>query len=109
MCYNSGGKMSISIETLLEPIAHRHGRLCVAGTGTTVHRIAVWYKTGWSAEEISRRFAHLPIANVYAAPAHYHANQAELEAEIIADQAEERQIEAEWLAARQEAEEKITA
>lgn len=97
--------MSIAIETLLEPKAHRKGRLCVAGTGTTVHRIAVWYKMGWSAEEISRRYEHLPIANVYAALAFYHANQAEIEAEIEADQAEESQIEAEWLAMRQEQEE----
>lgn len=101
--------MKIAIETLLEPKAHRHGRLCVAGTATTVHRIAVWYKMGWSAEEISRRYAHLPIANVYAALAYYHANQDEIEVEIAADQTEESRIEAEWLAARREAEEKIAA
>ena len=97
--------MIVSIENLLEPKAHRKGRLCVAGTGTTVHRIAVWYKTGWSAEEISRRYAHLPIAGVYAAIAFYHANQAEIEAEIAADQTEESRIESEWLAMRREQEE----
>lgn len=97
--------MSISIKNLLEPKAHRKGRLCVAGTGTTVHRIAVWYKTGWSAEEISRRYAHLPIAGVYAALAFYHANQTEIEAEIATDQVEESRIESEWLAARLEQEE----
>ena len=97
--------MTVSIENLLEPKAHRKGRLCVAGTGTTVHRIAVWYKTGWSAEEISRRYAHLPIAGVYAAIAFYHANQAEIEAEIAADQTEESRIESEWLAMRREQEE----
>lgn len=100
--------MVVAIETLLEPRAHRKGRMCVAGTGTTVHRVAVWYKMGMSAEEIAREFPHLPIANVYAALAYYHANQAEMEAEIAADQAEEEQIEAEWLAARRE-QEKITA
>ena len=97
--------MIVSIENLLEPKAHRKGRLCVAGTGTTVHRIAVWYKTGWSAEEISRRYAHLPIAGVYAAIAFYHANQAEIEAEIAADQAEESRLESDWLAMRREQEE----
>ena len=90
---------------MLEPKAHRKGRLCVAGTGTTVHRIAVWYKTGWSAEEISRRYAHLPIAGVYAAIAFYHANQTEIEAEIAADQTEESRIESDWLAIRREQEE----
>jgi len=100
--------MSISIETLLEPQAHRKGRLCVAGTGTTVHRIAVWYKMGMSAEDIAREFIHLPIANVYAALAYYHANQAEMEVEIAAEQAEEKRIETEWLAVRRE-QEKIAA
>ena len=97
--------MNISIKNLLEPKAHRKGRLCIAGTGTTVHRVAVWYKTGWSAEEISRRYAHLPIAGVYAALAYYHANKAIIEAEIAADQAEESRVESEWLAMRREQEE----
>lgn len=97
--------MITAINSLLEPKAHRKGRLCIAGTGTTVHRIAVWYKTGWSAEEISRRYAHLPIAGVYAALAYYHANQSEIEAEIAADQTEESRVESEWLAARREQEE----
>lgn len=97
--------MSIQIKHLLKPKASRKGRLCVAGTGTTVHRIAVWYKTGWSAEEISRRYAHLSIAGVYAALTYYHANQAEMEIEIAADQAEQLRIEAEWLATRREKEE----
>jgi len=97
--------MNISIKNLLEPKAHRKGRLCIAGTGTTVHRVAVWYKTGWSAEEISRRYAHLPIAGVYAALAYYHANKAAIEAEIAADQAEESRVESEWLAMRREQEE----
>ena len=97
--------MNISIKNLLEPKAHRKGRLCIAGTGTTVHRVAVWYKTGWSAEEISRRYAHLPIAGVYAALAYYHANKASIEAEIAADQAEESRVESKWLAIRREQEE----
>lgn len=97
--------MSKTIETLLEPRVERQGRLCVSGTLTTVHRIAVWYKMGWSAEEISRRYEHLPIANVYAALAYYHANQPEIEAEIAAAQAEESRIEAEWLAQRRKREE----
>ena len=96
---------SISVQNLLEPIEHRNGRLCIAGTGTTVHCIAVWYKMGWSAEEISRRYAHLPIANVYAALAYYHANRSEIEADIAADQAEEIEIESEWSELRHEQDE----
>jgi len=36
----------------------RHGRPCIAGTGITVHRIALWYKLGHSPEEIARRYGH---------------------------------------------------
>ncbi len=80
----------------------RHGRPCVAGTTTTVHRIAVWYKMGESPEEIARDYPHLPIAGIYAALAYYHANQAQLEAEIAADRAEEERLEAEWYAQRRQ-------
>lgn len=92
--------MSVQIESLLIPRKERKGRLCVVGTLTTVHRIAVWYKMGLSPEDISRKWPHLPVAAVYAALAYYHANQAEMEAEIAADQAEEERIEAEYLKMR---------
>jgi uncharacterized protein (DUF433 family) len=74
----------------------RQGRPCVAGTRTTVHRIAAWYKLGESPEEIAREFPQLSLAGVYAALAYYHANQAEVEAELAADAAEEERIETEW-------------
>lgn len=93
--------MSVEIESLLTRSADvRRGRPCVAGSRTTVHRIAVWYKMGLSPEETAREFPHLPIAGVYAALAYYHANQAEVEAEIDAEQAEEERVEAEWLRER---------
>jgi uncharacterized protein (DUF433 family) len=93
--------MSVEIGSLLTRSPEiRHGRPCVAGTRTTVHRVAVWYKMGLSPEEIAREYPHLTIAGVYAALAYYHANQAEIEAEITADQEEEERIEAEWLKTR---------
>jgi hypothetical protein len=55
---------------------------------------------GQSPEEIAREFPHLSLAGVYAALAYYHANQAEIEAELEADAAEEEQIESEWLQMR---------
>lgn len=89
--------MSVEIESLLTRSPEiRDGRPCVAGTRTTVHRIAVWYKMGLSPEEIAQQYKHLPLAGVYAALAYYHANQAQMEAEIAADQAEEERIEAEY-------------
>lgn len=93
--------MRIEIGLLLtQSVDVRGGRPCVAGTRTTVHRIASWYKLGQSPEEISRELPQLSLAGIYAALAYYHANQAEIEAELAADAAEEERIEAEWLQMR---------
>jgi uncharacterized protein (DUF433 family) len=73
--------------------AIRHGRPCIAGTGITVHRIAIWYKLGHSPEEIARRYGHLTEAQVHAALAYYHANRDEVEAGIAADEAEAAHLE----------------
>ncbi len=75
----------------------RHGRPCIAGTGITVHRIAIWYKSGHSPEEIARRYGHITEAQVHAALAYYHANRNEVEAEIATDAAEADRIEREYL------------
>jgi uncharacterized protein (DUF433 family) len=89
--------MSTEIGTLLSRSPEVwQGRPCVTGTRTTVHRIAAWYKLGESPEEIAREFPQLSLASVYAALAYYHANQAEVEAELAADAAEEESIETEW-------------
>jgi uncharacterized protein (DUF433 family) len=65
----------------------RGGRPCVAGTGVTVQRIAVWYKLGLAPEEIGDRIGHLTLAQVHAALAHYHANRDEIEEELARDEA----------------------
>jgi len=71
----------------------RHGRPCIAGTGITVHRIALWYKLGHGPEEIARRYGHITEAQIYAALAYYHANRDEVEAELAHDELEATQIE----------------
>ncbi|MEK6301292.1 MAG: DUF433 domain-containing protein [Acidobacteriota bacterium] len=71
----------------------RHGRPCIAGTGLTVHRIAIWYKSGHSPEEIARRYGHITEAQVHAALAYYHANRGQIEAEIADDEAEADRLE----------------
>lgn len=73
----------------------RHGRPRIAGTGITVHRIAIWYNLGNSAEEIAYQYPHLDLAQVYAALSYYHANRVEIDAEIAADQTEADLIEQE--------------
>ncbi len=61
------------------------GRIRVEGTRITVHRIATLYKQGLSAEEVIQTHPHLSLSQVYAALAYYHANRAEIEAELAAD------------------------
>jgi len=73
----------------------RGGRPRIAGTGITVQRIAGWYKLGLSPEEIAERIGHLSLAQVHVALAYYHANRAEIEADMTAEEAEADRVERE--------------
>ncbi|MBD2603339.1 DUF433 domain-containing protein [Scytonema hofmannii FACHB-248] len=66
----------------------------IAGTGVTVRRIAIWYKQGYSAEEIADQIGHLTLAQVYAALTYYHTNREEIDADIAEQEAEGDRIEA---------------
>lgn len=79
----------------------RGGRPRITGTGVTVQRIVGWYKLGLSPEEITNRVEHLSLAQVYAALAYYHANRADIEADIEADEAEADELEREHYLAMQ--------
>ena len=70
------------------------GRPCVAGTRIAVRSVALFYKQGFSAEEISDRYEHLTLAQVYAALAYYHANRAEVEEDIANEAAEYERLSA---------------
>ena len=63
----------------------RGGRPCIAGTAVSVRRIAQWHNMGLIPEEIVRKFGHLSLAQVHAALAYYHANQAEIDSDLDAD------------------------
>jgi uncharacterized protein (DUF433 family) len=96
--------MSVNIGTMIVSSPDfKHGRPHIAGTGITVHRIAIWYKLGHSPEEIARRYGHLTVAQVHAALAYYLANQAEIEAELAADEAEAERLEKDYLQQKQPA------
>lgn len=70
----------------------RGGRPCIAGTGVSVRRIAQWHNMGQIPEEIVETFGgHLTLAQVHAALAYYYSNQAEIDADL---EAEDRQTEA---------------
>jgi uncharacterized protein (DUF433 family) len=64
------------------------GTPCIAGTRVPVRSIASFYKQGYLPEEIVQQYEHLSIAQVYAALAYYHANRAEVEADIAREEAE---------------------
>jgi len=63
------------------------GRPRIAGTRVTVRSVAVCYKQGYTPEEIALLYERLTMAQVYAALTYYHANQAEIEADIAAEEA----------------------
>lgn len=85
----------IDIGTLITRNPGIHGGCpIIAGTGVTVRRIAMWYKTGLNAEEIADRIGHLSLAQVYAALAYYHANKDEIEADLAFQEAEADRLEA---------------
>lgn len=96
--------MSIEIGSMIDASPDfKNGRPCIASTGITVHRIAIWYKLGHSPEEIARRYGHLSVAQVFAALTYYHANRDEIEAAIAADEIEADRIESEYLQERKTA------
>ena len=81
--------MSTEIGTLLVSSPDVcEGRLRVNGTFITVSQIVALYKQGYSAERIADEYPHLTMAQVYAALAHYHANQDEIEADLEAERKE---------------------
>ena len=69
------------------------GRPRIAGTGVSVRRIVGWYKLGMTPEEIAAEIPHLELAQVHAALSYYHANRAEMDAAIAAEEAEADRLE----------------
>ena len=75
----------------------KRGAPHIAGTSVAVRTLVRWYKLGMSPEEIAADYPHLQLAQVYAALAYYHANRAEMESEMAAEEAESDRIEQEHL------------
>ena len=70
------------------------GRPCIAGTGVSVRRIAIWYNMGTSPEEIARQISHLSLSQVQAGLTWYFANKAEIDQDIEDEEREARILEA---------------
>ena len=58
-----------------------------------MRRIAQWHNMGLIPAEIVRKFGHLSLAQVHAALAYYHANQAEIDADLEAEVREAEALE----------------
>ena|ERR1051325_6439187 len=92
--------MSTRIETLLVSSPEIcGGHLRIDGTRVTVNQIVVWYKQGYSPEEIASEYPQLSLAQVYTALAYYHANREEIEAELIAEKLAAERFEQHWSSA----------
>jgi uncharacterized protein (DUF433 family) len=57
----------------------------IEGTRVTVQQVATCYQRGLTAEEIVQQYPHTNLAQVYAALACYHANRAEIDRELEAE------------------------
>lgn len=89
--------MSVELDSLLTHSPEvRHGRVRIAGTGITVHRVAALSNLGHSPEDIVRKYKHLTLAGVYAALAYYHANRGQVDTELAADREDAARLEAEF-------------
>lgn len=73
---------------------YREGRPHIAGAGVSVGRIGVYWKWGYSAEQIAADVPGISLAQVYAALACYHLNR-----ELIDDDLRQQDEEYERLAA----------
>jgi uncharacterized protein (DUF433 family) len=69
------------------------GRLRIDGTRMTVNQLVLWYKQGYTPEEIADQYPHLTLAQVYTALAYYHANREEIEADLAAEKIEADRLE----------------
>jgi uncharacterized protein (DUF433 family) len=84
---------STDIGTLITRDPNLHGgRPIIAGTGTSVRRIAALYKQGYSAEEIAGDKPHLTLVQIYAALTYYHANREEIDTDLAEEQAAYEQL-----------------
>ena len=79
-------KAPVNIGNLIYSRPDMHsGRPCLAGTGMTVHAVAVRCMEGMSAEEILEEYPHLDLARIHAALAYYFANREQIEGDLEAD------------------------
>lgn len=94
--YNAAMANAVEIGSLIDRDPEiRGGRPKIAGTGVTVMRVAGRYKLGLTPEEIAAEYGHLSLAQIHTAPAYYHANPDEIEADLAEEDIVAAQLERE--------------
>jgi len=87
--YLNQGTMSSALTEIGTLIARdlvlHGGRPLIAWTGISVRAIALESNSGFSPDEIVAERPNLSLAQVFAALAYYHANKAEIDADIEAE------------------------
>lgn len=68
------------------------GRPCIAGTGMSVHQVAILFAGGMNPEAIAAEYPGVSTEGVYAAITHYLANRAQIDAELADEVAEGRSV-----------------
>ncbi len=72
------------------------GRLCLRGTRITVQNVAIHHMMGATIDEMCADNPDLDPSLFYAAPAHYYANRAQLDADIELDEKESAELRAQY-------------
>jgi uncharacterized protein (DUF433 family) len=54
--------------------------------------VVVWYKQGYTPEEIADQYPHLTLAQIYTSLAYYHANREEIESDLETEKIEADQL-----------------
>jgi uncharacterized protein (DUF433 family) len=80
--------MAATLVNIGDLIAVNSDRPMIAGTRTSVGRIATLHQHGYSVDEIAADKDYLSLAQVYAALAYYFANQRQIDADLAAEAAE---------------------
>ena len=88
-----GDRAFVDIGTLVTSSPSiRGGRPCIAGTGTSVQRIALMFNQGLPAEEIAAQLPHIEPKFIFAALAYYFAKRDAIDAQIENDEREGEQL-----------------
>jgi uncharacterized protein (DUF433 family) len=74
------------------------GKPHIKGHRVPVHRVAGWWKLGWTIEQIGEELPTLDPAQIFAALSYYHLNKAEIDGYLEEERAACHQLETQKVA-----------